>query len=97
MRLIAALYVKPLRETNKSDFIVAEAITEAAARPTMRFVPIKSDDWILITVAVANPPRPDYKMLDARPARLVWPVRPSKIGHDAISVDNDSAKIAKGS
>ncbi len=35
-------YVK----TNKSDYIDAEAIAEAVGRPTMRFVPIKSDDQL---------------------------------------------------
>jgi transposase len=33
-------------KTNKSDFIDAEAIAEAVGRPTMRFVPIKSDDQL---------------------------------------------------
>jgi transposase len=33
-------------KTNKSDFIDAEAIAEAAARPTMRVVPIKTDDQL---------------------------------------------------
>jgi len=39
--------VKPYVKTNKSDFIDAEAIAEAVARPTMRFVPIKTMiSWI---------------------------------------------------
>jgi transposase len=33
-------------KTNKSDYIDAEAIAEAVGRPTMRFVPIKSDDQL---------------------------------------------------
>ena len=44
VRLIPAQDVKPYVKTNKSDYIDAEAIAEAVARPTMRFVPIKSDD-----------------------------------------------------
>ena len=44
VRLIPAQYVKPYMKTNKSDYIDAEAIAEAVARPTMRFVPIKTDD-----------------------------------------------------
>jgi transposase len=44
VRLIPAQYVKPYVNTNKSDYIDAEAIAEAVGRPTMRFVPIKSDD-----------------------------------------------------
>ena len=43
-RLLPDQYVKPYVKTNKNDFIDAEAIAEAAMRPTMRFVPIKSID-----------------------------------------------------
>jgi transposase len=46
VRLIPAQYVKPYVKTNKSDFIDAEAIAEAVGRPTMRFVPIKTDDQL---------------------------------------------------
>jgi transposase len=54
-------------KTNKSDYIDAEAIAEAVGRPTMRFVPIKSDDqldmqslhrvrerWVMRRTAVVN-------------------------------------------
>ena len=44
IRLIPAQYVKPYVKTNKNDYIDAEAIAEAVGRPTMRFVPIKSDE-----------------------------------------------------
>jgi transposase len=44
VRLIPAQYVKPYVKTNKNDYIDAEAIAEAVGRPTMRFVPIKSDE-----------------------------------------------------
>src|SRR5271169_5439973 len=46
VRLMPAQYVKPYVKTNKSDYIDAEAIAEAVARPTMRFVPIKTDDQL---------------------------------------------------
>jgi hypothetical protein len=46
VRLIAAQYVKPFVKTNKNDYIDAEAIAEAVARPKMRFVPIKTDDQL---------------------------------------------------
>jgi transposase len=65
VRLIPAQYVKPYVKTNKS--VDAEAIAEAVGRPTMRFVPIKSDDqldlqslhrvrerWIMRRTAVVN-------------------------------------------
>lgn len=42
VRLIAPQYVKPYVKGNKNDYNDAEAIAEAAQRPTMRFVPIKS-------------------------------------------------------
>jgi transposase len=46
VRLIPAQYVKAFVKTNKNDFIDAEAIAETVGRPTMRFVPIKSDDQL---------------------------------------------------
>jgi transposase len=46
VRLIPSQYVKPFVKTNKNDFIDAEAIAEAVGRPSMRFVPIKSDDQL---------------------------------------------------
>ena len=67
VRLMPAQYVKPYVKTNKSDYIDAEAIAEAVARPTMRFVPIKNDDqldlqslhrvrerWVMRRTAVVN-------------------------------------------
>ncbi len=59
--------MKPYVKTNKSDYIDAEAIAEAVARPAMRFVPIKTDDqldlqslhrvrerWVMRRTAVIN-------------------------------------------
>jgi transposase len=46
VRLMPAQYVKPFVKTNKNDYIDAEAIAEAVARPTMRFVPIKTDEQL---------------------------------------------------
>src|ERR1019366_4642660 len=42
VRLMPPQYVKPYVQTNKSDFLDAEAIAEAVQRPRMRFVPIKN-------------------------------------------------------
>jgi transposase len=42
VRLIAPQFVKPYVKSNKNDVADAEAICEAVARPTMRFVPIKN-------------------------------------------------------
>jgi transposase len=38
--------VKPYVKTNKNDYLDAEAIAEAVQRPTMRFVPIKTDEQL---------------------------------------------------
>ncbi|MGA7315088.1 MAG: transposase, partial [Silvibacterium sp.] len=46
VRLMPAQYVKPYVKTNKNDYIDGEAIAEALTRPTMRFVPIKTDDQL---------------------------------------------------
>src|SRR5258708_21142222 len=46
VRLMPAQYVRPFVKSNKNDYIDAEAIAEAVQRPTMRFVPIKTDDQL---------------------------------------------------
>jgi transposase len=46
VRLMPAQYVKAYVKTNKNDYVDAEAIAEAVQRPTMRFVPIKSDEQL---------------------------------------------------
>jgi transposase len=43
IRLIAPSFVKPFVKSNKNDWADAEAIAEAALRPTMRFVAVKGD------------------------------------------------------
>lgn len=43
VRLIPPAYVKPFVKRQKNDEADAEAICEAAQRPTMRFVPVKSE------------------------------------------------------
>src|ERR1035437_7745488 len=67
VRLMPAQYVKPYVQTNKSDFLDAEAIAEAVQRPRMRFVPIKTEEqldlqalhrvrerWVMQRTAVVN-------------------------------------------
>jgi len=46
VRLMPAQYVKPYVQTNKSDYLDAEAIAEAVQRPRMRFVPIKTEEQL---------------------------------------------------
>jgi transposase len=43
VRLIPPAYVKPFVKRQKNDTADAEAIAEAAARPTMRFVTVKTE------------------------------------------------------
>ena len=43
VRLVLPRYVKPYVKRNKTDAADAEAICEAVTRPSMRFVPIKSE------------------------------------------------------
>ncbi len=51
VRLIAPAHVKPFVKRHKSDVIDAEAITEAAMRPSMRFVSVKSEEQQIQAVA----------------------------------------------
>ncbi|MGQ4815609.1 IS110 family transposase [Agrobacterium vitis] len=44
VKLIAPIYVKPFVKRQKNDAADAEAICEAAMRPTMRFVAVKSEE-----------------------------------------------------
>jgi transposase len=46
VRLIPAQFVKPYVKSQKNDYRDAEAIAEAVQRPTMRFVPIKTEDQL---------------------------------------------------
>ncbi len=43
IQLMSPEYVRPYVKANKNDDRDAEAIAEAATRPTMRFVPVKSE------------------------------------------------------
>jgi transposase len=40
-------------KTNKSDYIDAEAIAEAVQRPTMRFVPVKTEERLDLRTCIA--------------------------------------------
>ena len=46
VRLMSPEYVRPYVKAQKNDDRDAEAIAEAATRPTMRFVPIKTEDQL---------------------------------------------------
>ena len=57
-RLIARHYVKPFIKRQKKDAADAEAIAEAATRPTMRFVEPKTEVQQARAVVRASPSRP---------------------------------------
>ena len=44
VRLLPPIYVKPFVKRHKNDMADAEAICEAAQRPTMRFVAVKTEE-----------------------------------------------------
>lgn len=44
VKLIPAAYVKPYVKRQKNDAADAEAICEAVTRPTIRFVPVKTEE-----------------------------------------------------
>ncbi|RQR44354.1 IS110 family transposase [Burkholderia sp. Bp9140] len=44
VKLLPAQYVKPFVKSQKNDFNGAQAISEAVRLPTMRFVPLKSEE-----------------------------------------------------
>jgi transposase len=54
VRLIPPQYVKPFVKRSKNDRNDAEAISEAASRPTMRTVPVKTADEQAATIIVKH-------------------------------------------
>ena len=54
VRLIPPQYVKPFVKRSKNDRNDAEAISEAASRPTMRTVPVKSADEQAATIILKH-------------------------------------------
>ena len=65
VRLMAPQFVEPYAKTNKNDAADAEAICEAVARPSMRFVPIKTCEQ----QAVLAPHRARQGFVEARTAQ----------------------------
>jgi transposase len=76
VRLMPAQYMKPYVQTNKSDYLNAEAIAEDVQRPRMRFVPIKTEEqldlqalhrvrerWVMRRTAVVNQTGGKQKLL----------------------------------
>jgi len=55
VRLIPPSYVKPFVKRSKNDAVEAEAICEAAQRPGMRFVAVKSEDQQAAGLVLPHP------------------------------------------
>ena len=53
VRLMSPEYVRPYVKAQKNDDRDAEAIAEAATRPTMRFVTLKSEEQLDMQVSIA--------------------------------------------
>ena len=50
VKLISPQFVRPFVKSNKNDFVDAEAICEAASRPTMRFVTPKTESQQTLSI-----------------------------------------------
>ena len=53
VRLMSPEYVRPYVKAQKNDDRDAEAIAEAATRPTMQFVPVKSQEQSDLQACIA--------------------------------------------
>jgi transposase len=49
VKLISPQFVRPFVKSNKNDFVDAEAICEAASRPSMRFVTPKTESQQMLS------------------------------------------------
>jgi transposase len=55
VRLVGPQFVTPYVKSNKNDRNDAEAIREAVGRPSMRFVPVKSDELLALKSRASIP------------------------------------------
>ena len=100
VRLIPPAYVKPFVKRQKNDMADAEAIAEAASRPTMRFVAVKSEAQ---QAAMAYRTRDllvrqQTQTINALRAHLaeqgiVAPTRPAHVGRLAAIIDGDDGML----
>lgn len=104
IRLIPAAYVKPFVKRQKNDMANAEAIAEAASRPTMRFVAVKSEAQQAAAMAYRTRDllvRQCTQSINAVREHLaeqgiVAPVGPAHIGRLAAIVDGDDGTLPAG-
>ena len=103
-RLIPLAYVKPFVKRQKNDMADAEAIAEAASRPTTRFVAVKSEAQQAAAMGYRTRDllvRQRTQTINAVRAHLaeqgiVAPVGPAHIGRLAAIVDGDGGTLPAG-
>ncbi len=101
LRLIPPAYVKPFVKRQKNDMADAEAIAEAASRPTMRFVAVKSEEQQAASMAYRTRDllvRQRTQTINALRAHLaeqgiVAPVGPAHAGRLAAVVDGEGGVL----
>ena len=101
VRLIPPAYVKPFVKRQKNDMADAEAIAEAASRPTMRFVAVKSEDQQAAAMAYRTRDllvRQRTQTINALRAHLaeqgiVAPAGPAHVGRLAAVIDEDEGML----
>ena len=101
VRLIPPAYVKPFVKRQKNDMADAEAIAEAASRPTMRFVAVKSEDQQAAAMACRTRDllvRQRTQTINAMRAHLaeqgiVAPTGPAHVGRLAAIIEGDDAML----
>ncbi|MDZ4120746.1 IS110 family transposase [Phaeovulum sp.] len=101
VRLIPPAYVKPFVKRQKNGMADAEAIAEAASRPTMRFVAVKSEAQQAAAMAYRTRDllvRQRTQTINALRGHLaeqgiVVPTGPAHVGHLAVIAINDDRKV----
>lgn len=101
VRLIPPAYVKPFVKRQKNHMADAEAIAEAASRPTMRFVAVKSEAQQAAAMAYRNRDllvRQRTQTINALRAHLaeqgiVAPTGPAHVGRLATIIDGDDGML----
>ena len=101
VRLIPPAYVKPFVKRQKNDVADAEAIAEAASRPTMRFVAVKSEAQQAAAMAYRTRDllvRQRTQTINALRAHLaeqgiVAPTGPAHVGRLAARIDQDDTAL----
>jgi transposase len=101
VRLIPPAYVKPFVKRQKNDAADAEAIAEAASRPTMRFVAVKSEAQQAAAMAYRTRDllvRQRTQTINALRAHLaehgiVAPTGPAHVGRLTVAADAEDGPL----